>query len=71
MVQCGARGWNHCSWQGHLHSAEGKRLSRKQLTPGVSRLADSGQYEHPNLVHARVSAAAVGAAPGFYKWSVQ
>lgn len=45
MVQCGARGWNHCSWQGHLHSAEGKRLSRKQLTPGVSRLADSGQYE--------------------------
>lgn len=45
MVRCGAGGW-----QGYLHSAEGKRLSRKQLTPGASWLADLGPYEHPDLV---------------------
>lgn len=66
MVQCGAGSWNHYSWQGHLHSAEGKRLSRKQLTPGASSSADSGQYEHPNPVTLCMheSTAAVRTGPG-------
>lgn len=68
MVPCWTGGWNHWSWQGHFHPAEGESVSRKKT---CGHQAPAGLLSQANVSvqtlvapGARVFTTAVGAEPG-------